>query len=130
MKLQNLFIAGAMAIGLSGCVVVPATGTFTPTTAPGPSVNTAAPLALALSGRMISRYREQHVLLPDGTIDGRFFPASGPSYAVSGRWSVNGNNLCLTIESEPLCERAAIQGDQLLHWINGPGQADIWTISR
>lgn len=126
MRIHTLIFAGTVAIGLSACVVVPATGTFPPT--PGPAVN-ASSLAQQLSGRTISNSFASHRLLPNGQIDGRFFDPDGTSWAVPGAWSANDLDFCITVESEPLCGRAAVNGNQLLHYPDGPGQPEVWNIS-
>lgn len=145
MKIVKLWTAALLALSLSACVVLDTVppeavgpgpfltgggpvGSTAPTRATEPRPG-AASLQQFLSGQQITRHQESHRLLPGGRVAGRFYSGPGDYYDVNGTWSARGSVFCIGVEvSEPFCGNAVINGNQLLHYINGPTSPDVWVI--
>ncbi|WP_341863310.1 hypothetical protein [Gymnodinialimonas sp. 57CJ19] len=144
MKHAKLWIAAFVALSLPACVVLDTvppeavgpgpfltgggSGASARATSPGPGPG-AASLQQFLSGQQITRHQESHRLLPGSRVAGRFYSGPGDYYDVNGTWSARGNVFCIGVEvSEPFCGNAVINGNQLLHYINGPTSPDVWVI--
>ena len=86
-------------------------------------------LSHALVGHQIFRAGEMLTLLSGGRLEGNVISISGDADVVDGSWSAIGGELCLAVETLPMCGRGTIRGNQLLHYVNGPDEPDVWIIS-